>query len=111
MEPNGFDVNPPRSVPPHVLDRLRSLQRGMPPRQEQPPAGGTLMDLDTVGLYLLNYHRPGSTNPSMGVAVDYAFRVGRRSIFGYSLSRLLGTTGRDIMHAFRRQFVFLVALP
>lgn len=86
LEPKGFDARPPPYFPTHLLRGLSPLPRNAPPRQEQPPAGGGLMDIDPVGLYLLNYHRPGSTNPSSGIALDYAFRIGRRSVFGYSLS-------------------------
>ena len=108
LEPNGFYETPPAFFPSNVLRGLQPLPRNAPPRQEQPPAGESLMNLNAVGLYLLNYHRPGSTNPSVGMAMDFAFQVGRRSIFGYSLSRLLGPTN---MHAFQRQFILLVATP
>jgi hypothetical protein len=108
LEPNGFDVEPPRTV---VIRGIRSLPRQHPPKQGPPPTGGDLSELDVVGLYMLNYHRPGSTNPSAGIAIDYAFHVGRRSLFGYALVRLLSPLERELAHAFRRQLVQLMALP
>ena len=69
------------------------------------------MSLDSVGWYLLRYNRPGSANSVAGIAIDYAFQVGRRSLFGYALSRLLTPTERESTHAFRRQFTLLVTLP
>jgi hypothetical protein len=58
------------------------------------------MNLDAVGLHMLYYNRPGGINPIMGIAIDYAFRVGRRSVFGYALARLLSSVDREAMHAF-----------
>jgi hypothetical protein len=59
----------------------------------------------------MHYNRPGSRNSVTGVAIDYAFRVGRRSVFGYALGRLLAPTNREALQAFRRQYALLVSLP
>jgi hypothetical protein len=111
LEPRGFDPIPPAFFPTRALTWLRGLPRSNPPRQGISPAASDLAAIDDVGLYLLNYHRPGSTNASSGVAFDYAFRVGRRSVFGHALARLLGPNDREILHAFRRQFVLVMAMP
>jgi hypothetical protein len=111
MQPNGFDVSPPPFFPVHIMDSMRSLHRDDPPRQTHPPTLGELMSIDASGLYILRYNRPGSSNPIAGIAVDYAFRVGRRSLFGYALGQLLAPIDREATHAFRRQFAFLLALP
>ncbi len=75
------------------------------------PSLSESMDIDTYGLHLLLHNRPGSVSPVSGVTIDFAFRVGRRTVFGYTLSRLLCPTDREAQMAFRRQFAFLVALP
>ena len=36
LEPNGFDLTPPMSIPHRVLGEIRPLPRDVPPRQEQP---------------------------------------------------------------------------
>jgi len=59
LEPRGYNNPPPRSFPMHTMMDLRPIPGNVPPRQEQPPAAEGLARLDIVGLYLLNYHRPG----------------------------------------------------
>jgi hypothetical protein len=111
LEPKGFDEEPPAYFPTAQMQAIPPLSHNPPPRRNQPPPPERLMDLDDVGLYLIQYHRPGSVNPTNGIAMDYAFRIGRRSVFGYALSRLLALRERDITAIFRRQFAFLAALP
>ena len=94
-----------------MLQGIRPLDREVAPRPTQGPPLSGLMSLDDVGRHLLLTNRPGSLNPVTGVAFDYAFRVGRRSVFGYALARLLAPAEREAMHAFRWQFAMLVALP
>jgi hypothetical protein len=111
LEPNGFDVNPPIGFPVQALRNAPTLFRNIPRKPTQPPALSGVMNLDAVGLHMLYYNRPGGVNPIMGIAIDYVFRVGRRSVFGYALARLLSPADREAMHAFRRQLAFLMALP
>ena len=112
MEPNKFTLEAPEFFPHNALRRADGpLDRMPPPRAIVAPPLEEAMNLDDAGLHLLYHHRPGSTNPIMGLAIDYAFRVGRRSVFGHSLSRLLAPVEREAMHAFRRQFAMLVSLP
>lgn len=110
LEPRGFDTSPPAFFPVDVLADIRPPPRNNLPRQPQPPAASSLANIDDLGHYLLNYHRPGSSNSISGVAFDYAFRVGRRSLFGHVLARLLCPTGRDAQHVFRRQFILTMVL-
>jgi hypothetical protein len=97
LEPNGFDIEPPCTV---SIRGLRPLPQQSPPKQGPPPVEGDLSELDVVGLYMLNYYRPGSTNPSAGVAIDFAFRVGRHSLLEYVLVRLLSPLKRELAHSF-----------
>lgn len=111
LESKGFDVEPPAYFPTAQMQNIPPLLRNALLRWSQPPLPERLMDLDDVGLYILQYRHPGSINPITGIAIDYAFRVGRRSVFGYALSRLLAPRERDVTAAFWRQFAFLMALP
>jgi hypothetical protein len=72
LEPRGFDDIMPFHISCHLIDRI-DQRRDAPPKQGQPPVGAELANLDDTGLYLLHYHRPGSSNPSMGIAFDHAF--------------------------------------
>jgi hypothetical protein len=74
------------------------------------PSLSELMDIDTYGLHLLLHNHPGSVSLVSGVTMDSAFRVGRRTVFGYTLSRLLCPMDREAQMTFRRQFAFLVAM-
>ena len=111
LEPKGFDTTPPVFFPVGALGCVRPPPRNNPPRQPQPPASSDLANVDDVGLYLLNYHRPGSSNSLSGVAFDYAFRIGRRTLFGHILARVMVPLERDLHQVFRRQFILAVVLP
>ena len=58
--------------------------------------------------YAILYGRPGP-NYFTGVVIDYAYRVNRRSIFGYGLVRVLAPEGKNI--PYRRYVAALLALP
>ena len=75
------------------------------------PTAAMLMAIDEHARFLLMNGRPGSANWTAGVAFDYAFRVGRRSVFGYALSRLLSPADRQLAKVFRRFFALAMALP
>ena len=66
------------------------------------------LHIDVMGLYILLHGRPGR-NFFTGVVIDHAFRVNRRSVFGYGLGRLIMPGGRE--PNFRRLFACLLALP
>ena len=112
LDPGRFSLEPPPYFPlRHLYDTEHSLSIPPPPRQQPTPPLEEAMNIDDAGLYLLHYNRPGSRNSVTGVAIDFAFRVGRRSVFGYALGRLLAPTNRDTLQAFRRQYALLVSLP
>jgi len=67
-----------------------------------------ILHIDIMGLYILLHGQPGH-NFFSGVVMDHAFRVNRRSVFGYGLGRLM-TPGGHEPH-FRRLFGCLLALP
>jgi len=46
-----------------------------------------------------------------GIFIDYAFRVNRRSVFGYALPCILTPTGHNVQTTFRRLLACLLALP
>jgi len=72
------------------------------------PEAANALHVDTMGLYILLHGRPGR-NFFSGVVIDHAFRVNRRSIFGYGLGRLMMPGGRE--PHFRRLYACLLALP
>jgi len=49
----------------------------------------SVLNIDEMARYVALYGRPGP-NFYTGVVVDYAYRVNRRSVFGYGLTRALG---------------------
>jgi hypothetical protein len=108
VQPKVFDPE----LPSYLNIRLsRCMPRNTPPTATPAPQAGEVMNLEALGLHLLLYNRPGSANPASGVAMDYAFRVGRRSLFGYALGRLISPSGKNISHIFRRNFALLLARP
>ena len=108
LQPSVFHED----LPPYYSFRLtRSMPQQPPGSTPQAPQTGEVMNIEALGLHLLLYNRLGSANPAFGLAMDYAFRVGRRSLFGYALCRLLSPTGRHIGHVFRRHYAFLLARP
>ena len=100
---SNYGLNP-------FLFEHRPLMQGDAPRSTPAPTLANAMTIDEAAFYTLLHNRPGSLNSTTGVAIDYALRVGRRSMFGYSLSRLIAPTGVAAAN-FRRQFAFLVCLP
>lgn len=84
-QPGKFDPNVPNPCVVGLLSRIPQLLYAAPPRRTDAPPPETAMDLDMQGEYLLFNNRPGSANPITGVDFDYAYQVGRRSVFGYAL--------------------------
>jgi hypothetical protein len=74
----------------------------------KPPDFTNILHIDTMGLYILLHGHPGH-NFFLGMVIDHAFRVNRRSIFGYGLGRLMMPGGRD--PHFHQLFACLLALP
>ena len=72
------------------------------------PEAVNVLHVDTMGLYILLHGRPGR-NFFSGVVIDHAFRVNRRSVFGYGLGRLMMPGGRE--PHFHRLYACLLALP
>jgi len=66
----------------------------------QPPPLKEVFNLDAHGLHVLLHARPGSISSVLGILIDYAFRVNRRSVFGYALTHILTPTGRNIQTTF-----------
>ena len=106
FHPNENRLNPSHFMESH-LTRAQLYQRPM----TNAPSLSELMDIDTYGLHLLLHNRPGSVSLVSGVTMDFLFRVRRRTVFGYTLSRLLSPVDKEAQAVFRRQFAFLVALP
>lgn len=111
LEPGKFDMGSSVSQAMEEVSRGMRATMPVPPRQQNAPPLNETMMLDAQALYLLYYNRPGSGNPVMGIDMDHAYRVGRRTVFGYALGRLMAPIEREAMHAFRRQYALLVALP
>jgi hypothetical protein len=105
--PGVFD---PNYMPSHVS--AASLLPRMPDPGK--PVGLTnigpeqALCIDEMARYTIIYGRPG-TNPYTGVVMDYAYRVNRRSMFGYGLMRVLSPEGKAT--PFRRFVATLLALP
>ena len=72
------------------------------------PDFANVLHVDTIGLYILLHGHPGC-NFFSGTVINHAFRVNRRSVFGYGLGRLMMPGGRE--PHFRRLFACLLALP
>lgn len=75
------------------------------------PAPDQGFNIDAWARYILLHGRPGGPNSFVGVAMDFAYRVDRRCVFGSLLVRHLGpisTQGRTI---FVRHFASIVARP
>jgi len=79
------------------------------PRPGPPLPLAQSMAIDEAAFHTLLHNHPGSLNSTTGIAFDYAMRVGRRSMFGYALSRLITPIASS--SNFRRQFAFLICLP
>ena len=110
-QPGKFDPAAPSPRVAGLLHRVPPPSHAAPPRRTDTPPPEAAMELDVQGGYLLFNNRPGSANPLTGVDFDYAYRVGRRSVFGYALGRILAPIDRDASTAFRRHYALLVVLP
>jgi hypothetical protein len=110
---SGFDRSYQPDVDPSVLDtpeierdwtgvyvgRLNNPTRGAgtkAPTQEQ------LMDQNVTGLWAILHGRPGSANHLLGIVMDYAARINRRSLFGYGLARMMCPSDSNTRLVFMR---------
>ena len=109
LDPGVFRPSMDYGLPPYLLV-APNIPSGTVPRPGPAPPLSRAMVLDEAAFQTLLHNRPGSLNATAGVAVDHAFRVGRRSIFGYALGWLLAPTGGAVAN-FRRQLAFLICLP
>jgi hypothetical protein len=100
LQPDGFDNPPPLYFPCHLLQSLLPLLWGPLVKQTASSSRGELMNPDPLGLYLQYSHHPGSLNLASGVAFDFAYQLGRCSLFRYTLSRLLSPVERETTHTF-----------
>ncbi len=106
----GARFNPNRTgLPRNSINPSPLVEERYIPRPVPPTALASSMVIDDAAFSALLHNHPGSLNSTVGVAFDYAMRVERRSVFGYSLSRLISPAASA--PAFRRQFAFLVSLP
>lgn len=119
---SGFDQSYQPDVEPGVWDHdpiQRDLSRaivGNPANASRgvgmsTPALHELMNMDTMGRYVLLHGRPGSPNPYLGVVMDHMYRIHRRSLFGYGLGRMLAPSDSFARTAFMRLFAVLTASP
>jgi hypothetical protein len=100
LEPNRVDASASDVFLALAMGGVQFLAREAPSKPTNAPPLEEVMSLDTMGWYMLRYNRPGSTNHAAGIAMDFAFRVGRQSLFGYALGRLISPVGREATHAF-----------
>ena len=107
MTPGIFDPNfiPTRVAAADLLPRMPDLGRPTGINNLGPEMA---LNIDEMARYAILYGRPG-VNYSTGVVMDYAYRVNRRSIFGYGLARVLAPEGKNVH--FRRFVAALFALP
>ena len=64
--------------------RNKSQGAGIPP-----VIGERMLEVDAVAQFVMHHGRLGSSNPIHGIAMNYALQADRRSVFGYSLGRIL----------------------
>ncbi|KAF8870159.1 hypothetical protein BD779DRAFT_1479151 [Infundibulicybe gibba] len=80
------------------------------------PVDEQALNVDVWAQFILHHWRPGGDNPISGTAMNRAYHVNRRSIFGYLLARALaprvpgGSRTVPKTH-FVRQYALLVARP
>ncbi|KAF8986318.1 hypothetical protein BDQ17DRAFT_1436320 [Cyathus striatus] len=77
----------------------------------QMPAPKDQLRVDTQCRYIAHHGHPGSTNPFTGIAVDCAFHICRRSMFGYLLGRALALSHSNTHAPFICEVAFLMAQP
>ena len=70
-----------------------------------------MLDIDHWAQYLLHHGRIGSENPVVGIVMNYAYQVDRRSVFGYILGRALGPRQNKPRSEFMRIYACLLAQP
>ncbi|KAF8892716.1 hypothetical protein BD779DRAFT_1670383 [Infundibulicybe gibba] len=80
------------------------------------PIDEQALNVDVWAQFILHHWRPGGDNPISGTAMNRAYHVNRRSIFGYLLARALaprvpGGSGTVPKTHFVRQYTLLVARP
>jgi len=76
-----------------------------------PPDSSRMLDIDHWAQYLLHHGRIGSENPVVGIVMNYAYQVDRRSVFGYILGRALGPRQNKPRSEFMRIYACLLAQP
>jgi hypothetical protein len=107
MIPEVYDPNflPSHVSPAELYPRMADPGK---PTGINNPGPESALNIDELARYAITYGRPGP-NFFTGVVMDYAYRVHRRSIFGYGLVRLLAPEGKN--PNFRRFMATLFALP
>lgn len=92
-----------------ALSRNRSTATrgaGLPP-----PQPTEAFNIDLHAQYMLHHGRPMSENPYTGIVFDRAFRVHRRSVFGYLLGTVLAPDSTQGRANFMRLFASICARP
>ena len=69
------------------------------------------LDIDCWAQYALLHGRVGSDNFFVGIVMDHAFRVDRRSVFGYGLGRSLAPTPNKPRQEFMKYIACILAQP
>lgn len=108
LDRTSFDPNSPPKIDLTHTQMYRVPRFGVETSRMRMPDATNVLHVDVMGLYILLHGRPGR-NFFSGVVIDHAFRVNRRSVFGYGLGRLITPGGRE--PHFRRLFACLLALP
>jgi hypothetical protein len=75
------------------------------------PDPSAAFDLELWAKYIQYHGRPGSSNPFVGLAFNYALHVNYRSVFGYLLCRALAPASTIARSVFSRHFACIVAVP
>jgi hypothetical protein len=75
------------------------------------PAPDVGLDLEMWAQYVTLHARPGGPNLFIGLAFNHAYQVHYRTVFGYTLSRILSPPSSHTRSVFVRHFSCLVAIP
>ncbi|KAG6875512.1 hypothetical protein C0993_008862, partial [Termitomyces sp. T159_Od127] len=97
-----------RHIPTHFLrtkdDGMSALRMMRAPDPKRP------FDLEQIAQYALIYGRPGLENTWQGIAVDFAYRMHWRTLFGFALCRALCANSAGKTTIVRR-FALVMAHP
>jgi hypothetical protein len=68
-------------------------------------------DIDRWAQFVAHHGRPGERNQYYGILIDRAFRIHRRSMWGYLLGRSIAPDTREGRAIVMRHFAYVAAIP